>query len=65
MVILFLYCISLMVESWRSKKRFVVCEVILFLIKNWSLLLVFVNCKSGENEGERLLIVFKILFNLV
>lgn len=59
------HCISLTVENWRSKKRFVVREVTPPPIKNWSPLLVFANCKSGDNEGERLLMAFKTLLNPV
>ncbi|XP_078348562.1 diacylglycerol kinase epsilon-like [Oculina patagonica] len=59
------HCISLTVESWRSKKRFVVREVNAPPIKNWSPLLVFANRKSGDNEGERLLMAFKSLLNPV
>lgn len=59
------HCISLTVESWRSKKRFVVREVSPPPIKNWSPLLVFANRKSGDNEGERLLMAFKSVLNPV
>lgn len=59
------HCISLTVESWRSKKRFVVREVVVPPIKNWSPLLVFANRKSGDNEGERLLMTFKSILNPV
>ena len=59
------HCISLTVENWRSKKRFVVREVSTPPIKNWSPLLVFANRKSGDNEGERLLMAFKNLLNPV
>ena len=59
------HCISLTVESWRSKKRFVVREVVVPAIKNWSPLLVFANRKSGDNEGERLLMTFKSILNPV
>ena len=59
------HCISLTVENWRSKKRFVVREVTPPPIKHWSPLLVFANCKSGDNEGERLLMAFKSILNPV
>jgi len=60
------HCISLTLVGWRkNKQRFVVREVTPPNIRNWSPLLVFANCKSGDNEGERLLKAFRGVLNPV
>ncbi|EDO48435.1 predicted protein [Nematostella vectensis] len=60
------HCISLTLVGWRkNKQRFVVKEITPPNTRNWSPLLVFANCKSGDNDGERLLQAFRGVLNPV
>ena len=59
-------CISLAIEGWaRGRKQYVVKEVCQPNLKHWSPMLVFANRRSGDNEGERLISLFRSLLNPV
>uniref|UniRef100_T2MFN4 Diacylglycerol kinase n=1 Tax=Hydra vulgaris TaxID=6087 RepID=T2MFN4_HYDVU len=57
------YCVTLKTNGWRGHKSCVIKEVRKPNFKKWRPILVFVNPKSGNNEGYKLLRAFRGMLN--
>ncbi|GAB6025880.1 hypothetical protein CHUAL_011855 [Chamberlinius hualienensis] len=58
-------CVKLKAVGWKGRRRFVVKEVKPPVSDAWSPLIVIANRKSGNNDGQRILQVFRSILNPV